>query len=451
MRTMTLRPLNFAALLALLAAPAIMHAQAEISSNEELRLEALAREQAEMYLPRNKVSIGFRMLSSGAKVKFTNLGSVGFGATVAPISDGAVKRTYDNGLVDVDTLRANERDADGIQTSAPGGRYFPTHTDQATTTDANGNVIGTVTTVIDGNFLSYTPGLTRVWSFGSADQAAVRPGFIAMSSYSAVSDGASMAKKQGPVGGIELQFSHMLGKVTGRTQWSFLTGISMNDINNKTAGDVRSTLRTNTDFYSLNGLTAPELTSTTDPTTGFTTTTPYTGPSYINLTDAAGNNLVTNGFETTVPVSAVPSDHVETASAGAATVHGRWQVKGAYFMVKVGPSMRTQLTERLGFNASLGLAGAYSGTHYSAVESFEIPSIGTTVTTPATEESDANKFLGGYYADMTLEWAANDSTGLFGGITAQKLGNYDQTVGGRTAHIDFGSAVGVRGGISIKF
>jgi hypothetical protein len=61
------------------------------------------------------------------------------------------------------------------------------------------------------------------------------------------------------------------------------------------------------------------------------------------------------------------------------------------------------------------------------------------------------KFLNGYYADLNLEWAANERTGLFGGFTAQKFDGYDQQVNGRTARIDLGSSVGLRGGVSIRF
>ena len=452
MRTMTLRSLKTSALFALLAAPAILHAQNEISSAEEQRLEALAREQAEIYLPRTTVTVGFRVLSSGAKVNFSNLGSVDFRNPVFHEDAGAVQRTYDNGVVNVDGLRVDEKDADGIQTSTPGGRYSPTHLATSNVTDADGNVVGTVDkVVVDGDFVSYTAGLTRVWSYGSADQATVRPGFIAMSSYSAASDGGAYSKKQGATAGIELQISHALGKITGRTQWSFLTGISINDINNKVAGDVLSRLVTSTDFYSLHGQPAPDLTSTTDSTTGVVTTT-YSAPSRVDLLDTDGVTvLVTNGKETTTPISAVPDAHADNSNAGPVTVHGKWQVKGAYFMVKVGPSMRAQLTERFGVNASLGLAGAYSGTHYSVVESFEIPAMGTTSTTPSTTQSDASKFISGYYADLNFEWAANESTGLFGGLTAQKLSDYNQAVGGRIANIDIGSSVGIRGGISIRF
>jgi hypothetical protein len=427
---MMLRPLKTAATFALLLLPSLLLAQ-EISSSEELRLEALARAQAEIYIPRNHVAVGFRVLNSGAKVHFGNLGQIPFATTPAAIADGNVARIYDNGHVLVDTPRGNEVDTDGIQTSTPGGRYQTTQTVTTNVTDANGNVIGTVdTVVVVADLLSYTPGLTRSWSYSAPEQAAARPGYIALSSYSAVSAGASLDKKQGPVGGVELQFARTLGKATGRLQWSLLTGISLNDINNKTNSDVTATLLANTDFYSLNGQTAP-------PTT---LESPYTAP--LNATGA---------LETTTPISQVPTERVSTSTVGGATVHGKYQVKGAYFMLKVGPSMHTQLTERLGLSASVGLAGAYSGTHYTAFESMNVPLLNTSISTADPESSDTSKFLSGYYADLNLEWLANESTGLFGGVTAQSFGYYNQTVGERTAKIDIGSSVGLRGGISIKF
>ena len=52
---------------------------------------------------------------------------------------------------------------------------------------------------------------------------------------------------------------------------------------------------------------------------------------------------------------------------------------------------------------------------------------------------------------MNFEWATNDTLGLFGGVTAQKLSTYEQKLGDRVAKIDLGSSVGIRGGVSIKF
>ncbi len=100
-------------------------------------------------------------------------------------------------------------------------------------------------------------------------------------------------------------------------------------------------------------------------------------------------------------------------------------------------------------NASFGVAGAYAGTRYSVVESFTLPEIGGTLS--STEETVATKFLSGYYADFNLEWMANERTGLFAGLSAQKSRRLRPDHRGRTAHIDLGSSVGLRGGISIRF
>ena len=422
--------LKKAALFVFLSGPTLLLAQ-EISSTEEQRLEALARAQAEVYIPRSKVSVGFRVLTSGANVHYGNLGNVPFATTQAALSDGAVNRTYDNGYVHSDTPRADESDADGVQTSTPGGRYIVKTTVTYSVTDPDGNIIGNVTNQeTSADELSYTPGRTRYWSYSLPSQAEQRPGYIAMSSYSAESNGSAFDKKQGPVGGLELQFARILGKATGRLQWSLLTGVSLNDVSSKSARDISATLRTNTDFYSLNGLDAP-VTSVDSP---------YAGPVFPD-----------NVTETTVPVSTVPVDHIETATAGGATVHGKYQVKGAYFLVKVGPGIHTQLTERFGVSASAGVAGAYSGTRYSATEIMDVPEMGTTIANVAPLSSDTTKFLGGYYADFNIDFAASETTGLFAGFTAQKFGDYTQTLGTRTAKIDLGSSVGLRGGISVRF
>jgi len=452
---MTLRPLlSAAALVASIGFPVLAHAQAEISAAEEQRLEALARENAEIYLPKSHVTVGFRVLSSGAKVNFSRLGAVDFSTTVAPSASGAVRRVYDNGFVDTDALTARTQETPGSKTETtattrttttttplPAGRYELKIDTVSAGDDGALDTGDDVTTSFTRNFLSYVAGLTRTWAYTSPEQAALRPGFIAMNSYSAVSDGAAMAKQQGPTGGIELQFTRLFGKGSSRVQWGMSTGISLTGINGKTAGEVRSTLRTNTDFFSLNGLTAPVA----------SLDQPYQAPSFSDQLDAQGVVVLSGAVETTVPLGATPVDHVETAAPGAATVHGNWQVKGAYFMVKLGPSVHAQLTDRFGLTASLGLAGAYAGTNYSAAESFEIPVIGGTLQTPDPTQSNASEFLGGYYADVNLEWAVNDRTGLFGGFTAQKLGDYEQTLGTRTARVDLGSTVGLRAGVSIRF
>ncbi|MEO6992689.1 MAG: hypothetical protein ABI273_03575 [Lacunisphaera sp.] len=424
---MNFRQLRLIVLPLLLTAPVFLHAQ-ETTANEDERIEQLVRSEAsEWYTPKDSVSVGFHILTSGAKVRFGNLGSVASSSLIAPASVGAiVDRVYDNGSVNLDSPRAEELNANGAQKTQPGSHYY------RYTVDADGNQI------VATDSIAYTPGLTRNWSYSTADQTTTMPGYVGMSSYSATSDGQSFSKKQGASAGVELQFAHAIRKFGKRTELSFVAGAVLNSINNKVAGDVHSTLHTLTEYYALPaGATAPVSSDVTAPV-------PYTGPSY----DSTGS------IETTVPLatSADPSLTTRTATPGGTAVHGLWEVKGAYFMLKLGPAIRTQLTDRFGVSASVGVAGAYVGTHYSAVESMDIPLVGTVVTNPSTDQdSDKSKFMAGYYADFSMEWATNDTLGFFGGVSAQKLGQYTQTLGTRDALIDLGSAVGLRGGLNIKF
>ncbi len=419
-------PLRLIVFPVLLIAPVFLHAQ-ETTANEDERIEKLVRTEAsEWYTPKNSVSVGFHILTSGAKVRFGNLGSVAVSSPIEPASFGAViARTYDNGHVDLDSPGADELDANGGQTSQPGSHYL------TYVSDADGNRI------VATDKIAYTPGLTRNWGYSTADQTTAMPGYVAMSSYSATTDGASFSNKQGPSAGVELQFAHAIRKFGKRTELSFIMGAALNSINNKVAGDVHATLHTLTDYYALPaGSVAPVATGDTP--------LPYVGRSY----DSTGS------IETTVPLAATadPSLTTNTPTVGGATVHGLWEIKGAYFMLKLGPAIKTQLTDRFGLSASVGVAGAYVGTHYSAVESLQIPELDTVVLNPTTDQdSDKSKFMTGYYADFNMEWTTNDTLGVFGGVSAQKLGDYTQTIGARDALIDLGSSVGLRGGINIKF
>jgi hypothetical protein len=427
--------------LALLAAlPACLSAQ-EASAKEDERLNALARNDMQWREPRNHVTVGVRLLSAGGRIDFGNLGE----RIVDPIpgvSAGLVDRTYDDGAVAVDALRANEKDANGNQVPLTDGRYFIYSTVTQNVVDANGNVTGTEqVTKMTGNYLGYQPGVTRNWTAENQTQYAARPGYVGMSTYSAVPAGGGFSEDQGMTGGVELEFSRDIGRMGRRVQWGFAAGVTLNGINSKTAGTVNSTLRTYTDFYKVSGTTQPTL--------------PYAAPFTTVLFDADGSIVNESGLEITIPISALPDPTLssQTDLAGGASVTGRWQVKGAYLMVKVGPTVRTRITDRLGLIASVGFAGAYAGTRYSAYESFRVGTgdseLELTVDLP--EGSTATKFLSGYYADLTLDWAANDRAGLFGGVTAQQLGDYTQNLGGRTARIDLGSTVGLRGGVSVKF
>jgi hypothetical protein len=393
------------------------------NTEEDRRPINFATPADEWYQPKSTLTFGYRVMSSGINVSFGKLGTVPSIQTLVTGNDLTVGRVYDNGYVAVDAPRPTEVDADGNQTSTPGGRY------NTTGTLADG------TTFINGDFLSYTPGLSRAWGYNNASQ--LQNGRVGLSNYSATSEGGTAQADQGMSGGVEMQMSRMFGKIGKRFEWSVSAGVALNDISAKTGGTVRSTLHTHTDYYSLNGLPAP--------------TAPYTGPTFTDLTDGSGTVISTGGLETTTPISALPTPGLstDTSLAGGASVQGNWQIKGAYFMLRLGPTLRAQLNERFGLSASVGVAGAYSGSRYSVVEQIELVDVNEPVTT--IEESVESRFLPGFYADVNLEWMANNRTGLFGGVSVQNFGDYNQSVGGRTAKIELGNAVGLRGGISIKF
>ncbi len=429
---MNFRPVLIAAsLLAGLTLPA--HAQT--APDEDTRID-FDNPGFQVYVPKNTVTFGFRALSSGAAVSFGNLGNIPLRPST-PLEDGS-DRIYDNGTIATDRLRDDlargevqldsngnyVRDAQGnlIQTSTPGGRY------QTTATVNN-------VTVVNGDYLSYTPNQTRNWSY--ATDAQLVGNHVAMSNYGAVSEGATAMKEQSFSGGIEMQLSRELGKLGRRVEWSLSAGLAINDINAKTGGTVTSTLVRHTDYFEFIGTPPPAGTRA--------------GPTFGELRDVDNNLVNSFGFETTVPLRESPTSGMseDASTAGGAAVQGNWQIKGAYAMIRLGPTLRAQLGSSFGVSASLGVAGAYAGSSYSVIESLTLPDVAEPVTT--VEDSTASKFLSGYYADLTLDWVANERTGLFAGVTMQKFGDYDQSVGGRTARIDLGNSVGLRGGISVKF
>ena len=373
---------------------------------------------------KNTLKFGFRLVT-GPKVHFGNLGTVPYLNTVALPSAGEIDRLYNDGRVIKDSPRTDpihsEVNSTGQQTSTPGGRYIVTDTNGAT----------------QGDYISYTPGVTRQWSYINASQAvALGEGTgIAMSSYSATSDGAGFDAKKKYSDGIELQVERSVGKLGKRWDVNIVAGLAISTITGNQSGNVQSTLNTIRDVYSLNGQTAP--------------TAPYTGPTFGPLT-LPDTTVLPSGFENTPPLTSVPASHTETSAPGAATVSGVWKISGAYYIMRLGPELRARLTKDIGISTSAGFSAAYAGTTYSAVESFSITGIADPISTP-TESSVAGKYFSGFYANMDAEWQLNDRTGIYAGFSYESIGAYDQSVGGRTAKIDLSGTVGVRGGLSIKF
>ncbi|MBL9206016.1 MAG: hypothetical protein JNN01_13075 [Opitutaceae bacterium] len=379
----------------------------------------------------NAFSVGVRYIG-GADIKFGNLGSVPSALNIPALTGSAQAISYADGAISLDGLRDNEKDADGNQTSTPGGRYTTT----AIRVDANGEPVldeaGNPTTQISGDFLSYTAGLTRTWAYVNASQATSNPGFIAMHDYSAETSGATATANSGSGAGFEFTASRKFGSF-GKLEVGVLFGFGITDINGKTTGDIKANLKTLTDLYSLGGKAAPAA--------------PFTGPSTGDFTGGDGT-VYPSALESTVPLAAFAVSRTNTMTPNGANISGTWQIKGAYYLFRAGPVVRFPVGKRFAVTLSGGYAGAYIGTKYRIDETLLVEGASPN---QIQEEDTYSKFMSGVYGEANVEWLLTDRTGFFAGATVETLGSYEQNLGNRTAAIDIGGNVGFRFGITTRF
>lgn len=402
-------------------------------------------------------SVGARMSNEGAKVKFGRLGSV---PSLRNIDGGGAARIYDNGVVATDGLRPAELVLDqppedpktavtaaisdpdnpayyytqGIKTETVDGQDVPVR-------DANDNLVPVRT----GHYLKYQEGVTRSWTYSSESQLLENNtpnARIAMSSYSATSDGASIEAEGDSGAGVELALGRRLGRLGQRIEWGITGLIGITDINVKTSGKVNSTLHTLTDYYLITGGAAPR-----DSDGNLVFSQPTVG----TFTSPDNNREYANSKETTTTLGQDPiaGARTETSLAGGAEVEGNWQIKGSYYMLRLGPNVRMMLTERISLNASVGFAGAYLGTKYRVDERLILPNINSEIREQAEDED--SQFIAGFYGELNAELWLTERTGFYAGATYENLGDYEQVLNGRTADVELSSGLGVRFGLITRF
>ncbi len=364
------------------------------------------------------VSIGMRHYSGGADVKFSNLGSI---PVVAASLEG--NRLYDNGIVNLDALRVNEVDGDGNQTSTPGERHLT-----YTAPDDDGNVTPT------GSYVAYESGYTRDWAFADASQATGN-GVIGMDLYGATSRGGSISKESDSSAGFDFAMTRRLGKLSPKIEWGLTVGFGLSDLKAKSSGTVVSDLRRLTDYYATKDGSTPEA--------------PYDAPTFIDFTDADGNVILASSYETTTPLNLTPVDRTDTTIPGGALIDGEWDIDGAYFLIRLGPTLRGRITQRLGYSFSAGGAAAYVGSTFHSKESLQPDGVVQAIV--YEEETDTDKLVMGYYASANLEFWLTESTGVYAGASYESLADFEQEVGGRKASVDVGQGVAIRGGLTYRF
>jgi len=375
-------------------------------------------------VPKYNMSIGMRTLS-GAKIAFTGRGFVSSFQPTTDITTPNIVHIYHDGnvLTDVEPYS-----------------FTVTHNDGTTTTYTSPQT---------------PPGFTNTWSFLDLNQIRA-DGNLDFHSYTAdVVDSGLHQKNPGTGSGLEMVVSRDMGQWGRRLEWKLLFGASLTDIKSHTSDTLAATITTITDTYAvnLNGQTA------------LPATVPYTAPSYqqVPQVDANGNPIldtsgaqIINYVETTILLGDHPLDRTITIAPG--TVFNEWDMKGAYFTFRLGPSIGFLITDHLKFTLSAGAALVFSGTEYTVTQTYQPVTADPVISTVTDDEG---KFLLGYYLDASLQYDINERTGFYAGVVYQDTGSYTQTAelndtftGSHASYkslIDLSALSGFRMGMTFKF
>lgn len=361
-----------------------------------------------------------RLGSADSAVSFGGLGTID-PATFIPGADQTdfPVRLYDDGRVVLDELRANEVDDNGNQTSTPGGRY--------TVRDDDGDLVG--------DYLSYTPGQTRSWSFGRDEQ--VQNGAIAMNQYSTQSTGAGFSAVGESSGlGFEMAVSRRILRLGEKMELGFSGAIGLSDFNASTSQRFSADLITMTDLYEIYG-NVP--------------TPPYDAPQVDVLTDPDTGTIVPGGqLEVTVPLQQITPNRTFDLAPNGAAIDGSWSIDGAYYSIRLGPELRGHLTERIAFTLGAGVLGAFVGSDFSATEALDLD-FPTTTRIQFQNTDSITELLVGYYAEASIEYWITQRTGFFLGAVIESMDDFVQNFAGRTATVTLSDATLVRFGIIHRF
>jgi hypothetical protein len=430
----------------------------------------------EFYRPlKNSVSIGVRMIGGNAKVGFSGIGHIP--PSVFGNIDSAGNKYYHNGVVRGDSLGSFDTGGSETYSGETGAtpvtvgtvttktwytrapvqnsqdRYIITkYVDYVNTADTTQNYRSTETF---GEFVDARAGYTRGFQYASPSQVRTGGGGTAvldMSQYSVSSTGSTAQAESEKSTGVEIQFGRIIKRYK-RFEWGFNFSAGASTINAKTRNVIRANLHADTDTYAFAAtdsygapIRASDFTlswydsSWADeimPSTIDVTPQPTDGDPASSYTKEGSRHLTYNPISSSQ--SNVPVD-----------VFGYWQIKGAYYTLKLGPIIRFPFAKKWTITGSAGFAGAYVATKFISDEYVLLPDVSGPLTS-FTRESTEKRFIPGYYADVNIERWLTVRTGFYIGYGYEKLGSYKQMLDTRKADVDLGTSSGFRFGIITRF
>jgi hypothetical protein len=246
-----------------------------------------------------------------------------------------------------------------------------------------------------------------------------------------------------------------MGKLGKKMEWTLKLGASLTDLRAHMQTNSTANVTTLTDTYlpNLGGQTT------------LPSAVPYTAPSFKQVphVDAEGNPVydstgtqIIDYVETTIYMGNVPINRTITTSTGVIT--NRWELKGAYFTVKLGPTISYMFNDHFRLTLGAGAAIVISGASFDVNSTFQ-PEAGDPLA--STDTGEELKFLPGYYAEATLQYDFSEKAGLYAGVDYQDNGSYTQTsnlndpytgsIASYKALINLSSLEGFRMGLTFKF
>jgi hypothetical protein len=373
-----------------------------------------------IYVPKSTFSLGTRFFLRGPKTTYGGQGEDP--STVNPGADSTktipnISRTYIDGTVEPDQRTTAQPSGLGGATQVP------------ITSD----------------------GRTNAWGYLNASQ--LQPdGSIDFHTYSAeITDTGEHTVSGAPNTGMELILDHDMGKFWKKWKWSMTVGFSIADIHSSVFASVPTNVTTLTDNYDLFGQVPPS--------------PPYNSPSTISQTVYGAGGVVVAGTSATTATQSVVQQVLlgnvplsRNSNTVATDTTNRFFTEGAYYTLRVGPTVDIPISSRFKLNVSAGPDLLYIGSEYNVLEDLFIA---TGEDFPLLYQKKNTTLLPGYYVDVNLEYQLTDTAGFYVGGIYQGAGSMSQTVASGTSldgkglsytsKLDFGSQEGVKGGVTVRF
>jgi hypothetical protein len=384
-----------------------------------------------IYVPKSTMSLGERFFLHGPKTNYSGQGinpSTVDPGDLASTNVPNISRTYIDGTVGPDSRSVT----------------------------VNSGLGGQITQPIQSD------GRTDTWSYDNSGQTAGIPsqiqpnGNIAFHTYSSeITDTGDHETTGKSNVGLELILDRDMGKIGKHLKWSFTTGFAISDIHSSIYANVPTTITTLTDTYDLFGQVVPAA-PYSSPTVGTQTVYGSNGQPVVGTTQATQTQSVSQVI--LLGNQPIGGSAGRSYSYDATDTINRYFTEGAYYTLRVGPTLIAPLGKNLRFTLSAGPALIYSGSVMNVLEDL---TIATGEDFQKLYRKENSKLLPGYYVDANLQYQLTETAGFYVGGVYQGAGSYKQSVPSGTdangnglsysSSIDFGSQEGVKGGLTVRF